>query len=258
MEGNVNGHHFGVSKLGFSGLKKSSTLTKISQYEALKKVNRELIGLYWQIGKAIVERQEQHEWGKSIVETLSKDLMQEYPGVQGYSAVNLWRMRKFYLEYRDDAKLSPMVREIGWSHNTVIIDKCKEALEREFYIKMTKKFGWTKSVLTHQIEGKAYQRSMTGQTNFDKTLEEKYRAQAHLAVKDTYHFDFLGLSEDYSERELEMCQCKHCHHASLNFITHLELHFAPVKFSHSARYGMLLNVHFGGQALVLPDVTTHT
>ena len=84
-----------------------------SQYEALKKVNKELIQLYWKIGESIVQRQEEYGWGKSVVETLSKDLQAEYPGVSGYSTVNLWRMRKFYLEYRADEKLSPLVREIG-------------------------------------------------------------------------------------------------------------------------------------------------
>ncbi len=175
-----------------------------SQYEALKQVNKELINLYWEIGKMIVQRQEEFGWGKSIVETLSVDLRNEYPGVKGYSTVNLWRMRKFYTEYEGNEKLSPLVREIGWSHNTVIIDRCKDDLEREFYIKMTRKYGWTKAVLTHQIEGMAYASFMLNQTNFDKSLEEKYRHQAKLAVKDEYSFDFLEMSENYSERELEL------------------------------------------------------
>jgi predicted nuclease of restriction endonuclease-like (RecB) superfamily len=175
-----------------------------SQYEALKLVNKELIDLYWTIGKMIVEKQEKQGWGKSIVEVLSEDLQKEFPGVQGYSSVNLWRMRKFCLEYKDVTKLSPLVREIGWSHNTVIIDKCKEALEREYYIKMTKQFGWTKAVLIHQIENKNYEKFLMNQTNFDKTIAADYRDQAKLAIKDEYSFDFLEMSEDYRERELEL------------------------------------------------------
>jgi len=172
-----------------------------ARYEALRKVNKELINLYWQIGKTIVERQELYGWGKSVVETLSADLRKEYPGIQGYSTVNLWRMRKFYLEYKDDEKLSPLVREIGWSHNTVIVDKCKDDLEREFYIKMVRKYGWTKTILIHQIESKAYKSFLANQTNFDKALQEKYKHQAKLAVKDEYSFDFLEMSESY---ELEL------------------------------------------------------
>lgn len=175
-----------------------------SQYRALKSVNTELIELYWGIGESIIEKQEQHGWGKSVVENLSNDLQKEFPGVQGFSTQNLWRMRKFYAEYQENVKLSPLVREIGWSHNTVIIDKCKDDLEREFYIKMTKNYGWSKSVLIHQIEGKSYSQFLVNQTNFDKSLTEKYKHQAKLAVKDSYSFDFLEMMEDYKERDLEL------------------------------------------------------
>ncbi|MFZ1457944.1 MAG: PDDEXK nuclease domain-containing protein [Saprospiraceae bacterium] len=175
-----------------------------SQYEAFKLVNKELIDLYWTIGKMIVEKQEKQGWGKSIVEVLSEDLQKEFPGVQGYSISNLWRMRSFYIEYQADTKLAPLVREIGWSHNIVIFEKCKDALEREYYIKMTKQFGWTKAVLIHQIENKNYEMFLMNQTNFDKTIAADYRDQAKLAIKDEYSFDFLEMSEDYRERELEL------------------------------------------------------
>jgi predicted nuclease of restriction endonuclease-like (RecB) superfamily len=175
-----------------------------SQYEAMKLVNKALIDFYRTIGKMIVEKQEEQGWGKSIVETLSEDLQKEYPGVQGYSSRNLWRMRSFYIEYKDVIKMPPLVAEIGWSHNMVILDKCKDNLEREFYIKMTKKYGWTKAVLIHQIENKNYEKFLLNQTNFDKTITEDYRDQAKLAIKDEYSFDFLEMSEDYRERELEL------------------------------------------------------
>ena len=167
-------------------------------------MNKELIQLYWFIGQNIVERQQKYSWGKSVVENLALDLQKEFPGVRGYSSDNLWRMRKFYLRYNEDEKLAPMVQEIGWTHNIVIMERCKENQEQEFYIKMVKKYGWTKNVLVHQIEGKAYERFLLSQTNFDQTLEKKYKHQAKLAVKDSYSFDFLEMSEDYSERELEI------------------------------------------------------
>jgi predicted nuclease of restriction endonuclease-like (RecB) superfamily len=96
-----------------------------------------------------------------------------------------------------------MVREIGWSHNLIILEKCANASERGFYIQMTRRFGWTKNVLIHQIENKSYEKTIANQTNFDKTLPEKIRNQAKLAVKDEYIFDFLELGEEHSERELE-------------------------------------------------------
>ena len=107
---------------------------KASQYSALKAVNKELITLYWDVGKKIVEKQEQFGWGQSIVETLAKDLQKEYPGMKGFSSQNLWYMRQFYLSYKDDSKLQPLVGEISWTKNTLIFSKCKQALEREFYI----------------------------------------------------------------------------------------------------------------------------
>jgi predicted nuclease of restriction endonuclease-like (RecB) superfamily len=175
-----------------------------AQYNALKAVNLELIKLNWDIGKSIVEKQEQLGWGKSVVENLSKDLQNEFPGIQGFSSHNLWRMKKFYIAYQGNEKLAPLVQEIGWSHNIVILEKCKDDLQRAFYIRMTTKFGWTKSVLIHQIESEAYERYLLNQTNFDKALEEKYRHQAKLAVKDSYNFDFLELGQEYDERKLEL------------------------------------------------------
>jgi predicted nuclease of restriction endonuclease-like (RecB) superfamily len=174
-----------------------------SQYEALKAVNKELIALYWDIGRMIVDRQKRHGWGKAIVENLAKDLQKEFPGMRGFSVQNLWYMRQFYMEYHGNTKLQPMVGEISWTKHLIIMAQCKDDLEREFYIRMTRKFGWTKNVLIHQVEGKIYEATMLNQTNFNKTVPEKIRNQAKLAVKDEYTFDFLELGEEHSERELE-------------------------------------------------------
>ncbi|MFL9484539.1 YhcG family protein [Chitinophagaceae bacterium LWZ2-11] len=175
-----------------------------SQYEALKQVNKTLIALYWEIGKSIMEKQKEHNWGKSIVQNLAEDLQKEFPGTGGFSSDNLWRMRKFYLKYSMNEKLAPMVQEIGWSHNVLVMEKCKDDLELEFYIKMTIQFGWSKNVLIHQIESKSYEKSLLGQTNFDKTLPLKFKHQAKLAVKDEYNFEFLEVGEEHSEKELEL------------------------------------------------------
>jgi len=174
-----------------------------AQYAALKAVNTELVGLYWDLGRMIVERQEQAGWGKSVVERLSQDLRREFPGVAGFSVQNLWYMRQFHMEYRGDERLQPLVGEIAWAHNLVIMSKCKAPLEREFYLRMTRKFGWSKNVLIHQIDNQSYEKSLSGQTNFDQTLTPELRVQAKLAVQDEYTFDFLELAEEHGERELE-------------------------------------------------------
>ncbi|MCK4928043.1 MAG: DUF1016 family protein, partial [Candidatus Aenigmarchaeota archaeon] len=138
-----------------------------------------------------------------IVEQLSKDLQTEFSGMKGFSERNIWYMRNIYNIYSKNLKLQPLVAEIGWTHNIIIMDKCKDDLEREFYIRMTRKFGWSKNVLTIKIESKTYEKTMLNQTNFNETLPKEIKNQAKLAVKDEYIFDFLELSDEHSEKELE-------------------------------------------------------
>ncbi len=176
---------------------------RAGQYQALRAVNKELIGLYWDIGRMIVERQAGDTWGKSIVQQLSGDLQKEFPGIGGFSTSNLWRMKSFFETYAGSEKLAQLVREIGWGHNLVILGRCSDPLEREFYIRMTRKFGWSRNVLIHQIENQSYEKTLLGQTNFDRALTPELQAQAKLAVRDEYTFDFLELGEEHSERELE-------------------------------------------------------
>jgi predicted nuclease of restriction endonuclease-like (RecB) superfamily len=173
-----------------------------AQYEALQAVNIQLINLYWEIGKSIAEKQSE-SWGKAIVPTLSKELQAEFPGMGGFSTTNLWLMAQFYTEYHQDENLQPLVGEISWTKHTVILNKCKDNLERKFYTLATKKFGWSKNILIHQIENKTYQKYLLNQTNFEQTLPGPVKNQAVLAIKDEYTFDFLELSEQHNERELE-------------------------------------------------------
>ncbi len=174
-----------------------------AQYNAIRAVNRELIGLYWDIGEMIVTRQHGETWGKSVVNNIAQDLRQEFPKITGFSASNLWRMKLFYESYQLSEKLAPMVREIGWTHNLTIMEKCKDELEREFYIRMTRRYGWTKNVLIHHIENQSYEKTLLNQTNFVKTLPEDLQNQAALAIKDEYFFGFLDLGDEHTERELE-------------------------------------------------------
>jgi predicted nuclease of restriction endonuclease-like (RecB) superfamily len=134
---------------------------------------------------------------------LADDLQAEFPGIGGHSPSNLWRIKLFYETYATNEKLAPLVREIGWTHNLIILERCKDDLQREFYLRMTRKFGWTKNVLIHQLENQSYEKMLLNQTNFEQTLPEPLRRQAKLAVKDEYTFDFLELGDEYSERQLE-------------------------------------------------------
>ncbi|MBZ3935787.1 DUF1016 family protein [Methanimicrococcus blatticola] len=173
-----------------------------SQYEALKSVNVQLISLYWEIGRAVSEKQSEN-WGKAVVPTLSEELQKEFPGMSGFSVGNIWLMAQFYTEYHNSENLVPLVREISWSKHITIMKKCKDYQERQFYITAVMKFGWTKNILIHQIENQAYEKYLLNQTNFEQTLPEKSRKQAALTVKDEYTFDFLNLSDKHSESQLE-------------------------------------------------------
>ena len=174
------------------------------KYKALKQLTASTVDLYWSIGETICTRQEKEGWGKSVVEGLSEELQRKFPGAQGYSARNLWRMRNFYITYRENKKLPPLVAEISWSCNVVIMEKCKDDLEREFYLRMAARYGWTKRLLANYIEAGAYEQYLLNQTNFEETLPPERQSQAKLAVKDEYTFDFAELTPEYSEYELEL------------------------------------------------------
>lgn len=178
-----------------------------AQYEALKAVNTQLISLYWEIGKSITEKQKDG-WGKAIVPKLSFELQKEFPGMSGFSSPNLWLMAQFYTDYHSVTNLLPLVREISWTKHTAILRTCKDNHQREFYIKATKKFGWTKDVLIHQIENQTFEKYLLNQTNLDKALPETQKKLAQLAIKDHYTFDFLNIKEEHPESELEQTLIK--------------------------------------------------
>jgi len=144
---------------------------KSAQYLALQKVNKEQIKLYWNIGKSILEKQQQFSWGKSIVELLAKELQKEFVGVNGFSARNLWYMRNLYEQYyKSDLILQPLVAEIPWTHNILILEKCKEEHERFYYIQLTKQYQWSKALLINAIENNSYQNTLISQNIFEQTL----------------------------------------------------------------------------------------
>ena len=162
-----------------SFLKQLKSKIQQAQIKASLAVNSELIMLYWEIGKAIVEKQEQEGWGAQIIETLCKDLQAAFPGMQGFSKRNIFRMRFFYREY---AKVQQAVgllhtpinglpiSKIPWGHNTVIITKLKNNEERLWYAKQVIEHGLSRAALEDWIKSKAYKRHGKAITNFDKRL----------------------------------------------------------------------------------------
>lgn len=175
---------------------------RAAQYETAKVVNISIINLYWDIGKSLSDKLKTG-WGKAVIETLSDDIQKEFPGIQGFSSTNLWYMKQFYEEYCNSQILQPLVGEISWTKHLVIMGKCKNEQERQFYILATKKYGWTKNVLIHKIELKSFEKFALGQNNFEQTLPEKIKNQAVLALKDEYNWNFSELDDQHSEKELE-------------------------------------------------------
>lgn len=174
-----------------------------AQFAALKAVNRELIGLYLDIGRVIAEKQEQYKWGENVVEQLARDLQVELPGVRGFSRSNVFYMRKFYLTYRDNQKVQTLSGQIPWSHNTLILDKCKSQEARAFYLDMAARHNLSYRALEHKVRGGEYERYLLNQTNFEQTLPPMQAERALLSVKDDYNLDFLNLQDEHTERELE-------------------------------------------------------
>lgn len=167
--------------------------------------NRELIQLYWTLGKAITNKQEQLGWGKSVVEQLAKDLKVNFEGRKGFSTQNLWYMRQFYIEYQDDTNLQQLVGEIPWGQNLMIMSKIKDRDARNYYLKATLEMGWSRNVLLHQIKSQAYERHHLSnkQHNFQQALPEHLAEQADQAMKDVYMLDMLGVEKPILEAKLE-------------------------------------------------------
>ena len=184
-------------------LKNIITDIKTAKVQTVKSVNKNLIMLYWNIGKRIADEQIIQNYGKSVVEKLSKDLKQEFPNAKGFSVQNLWYMRQFYLKYSQNKILQQLVGELPWGHNLVILNKIKDFNEIEFYLKKSIQFGWSRAVLEHQIENQLYERQGKSITNFKKTLPDTNSDLIQQTFKDPYIFDFLNIQEDKKEKNLE-------------------------------------------------------
>jgi predicted nuclease of restriction endonuclease-like (RecB) superfamily len=225
-----------------------------AQVRAHAVVSRELNLLYWQIGRDIVERQKAEKWGKSVVARLAVDIQQAFPGIEGFSSLNLWRMRAFYLAWlpsgqilsqpvtelrtpstgasaaeilaQPATEIRPVVPDpilaqpvtelppqevlaLPWSHNLLLLQKIKDPATRLWYAAQVLQNGWSRNILTAQIESAAHQRHGKAVTNFKQTLPDPQSDLAQQIVKDPYHFGFLTLGLQARERDLELALMEH-------------------------------------------------
>lgn len=171
---------------------------RTAQYAAMREVNIQLIELYWEIGKAISEKQKLG-WGKNVVRKLSDELLREFPKSTGLSASNLWLMSQFYNNYYQIENLVPLVREIPWTHNIIILKRIKDIEVRFFYVKSCHAERLTKAQLIRAIENKTHLNLQHSQSSFSNHPSVK-----SINLKDKYLFDFLQLDSNHSEKELEL------------------------------------------------------
>ncbi|WP_263349703.1 PDDEXK nuclease domain-containing protein [Acidicapsa acidisoli] len=176
---------------------------RTAQVKAVFAVNRELVLLYWQIGREILYRQREAGWGAKVVEHLAADLHREFPGMSGFSRTNLLYMRALAEAWPEELFVQQVVGQIPWGHNLRILDLVKTPVERQWYIRRAIEHGWSRNVLVHQIESGLYRRQGKAQTNFQATLPAPQSELAQQTLKDPYNFDFLTLTEDAREKELE-------------------------------------------------------
>ena len=177
-------------------------LIKKSRFAALKAVNSELINLYWQIGEYIAERIESEGWGKSVVKDLADFIQRTEPTLKGFSPQNLWRMRQLYETYKDAPKLSPLVREISWTNNLIILSRAKSIEEKEFYLRLSASEKLTSRELERQIDSGVFERTMLGNQKLSAVLREIH-PDIETTLRDKYVFEFLDLPETHSESDLQ-------------------------------------------------------
>lgn len=203
-----------------------------AQMQASLAVNRELLELYWNLGKEIVAHQAAQGWGDGVLPQLAKDLQAAFPGVSGFSRTNLYRIRAFYLAYRTHSEIVPplvgqlkdmlsqtaeqtgeampqAVAQIPWAHNVSLLEKVKDAATREWYAQAAFEHGWSRNILEMQIESRLHERQGKAINNFARTLPPPQSDLAQALLKDPYNFEFLTLGDDAHEREIERGLLEH-------------------------------------------------
>ncbi len=173
--------------------------------KAILSANKLMIELYFEIGKSIVEKQEALGWGKSVVEQMSKDLIDEFGEKSGYSSQNLWYMRQFYNSYKDNPILQQLVGELPWGSNIVIFTKCKDDTQKEYYIKNIIENGWNRNVLMHHIKTNLFDRDTIEAkiNNFEVALPQELSELAQDIIKSEYNLEFMEVAKNAHERQVE-------------------------------------------------------
>ncbi|MGB6242827.1 MAG: PDDEXK nuclease domain-containing protein [Castellaniella sp.] len=195
-----------------------------AQQQAARAVNRELVLLYWQIGQDILQRQTAQGWGAKVIERLAHDLRTAFPEMKGFSPRNLKYMRAFAQAWPDAPFVQEVLAQLPWYHQLALLDKLPSQEARRWYAAQAIEHGWSRNVLVMQIETRLLERKGQAVTNFDARLPAPQSDLARESLKDPYRFDFLGLTEEAQEREIENALVKHV----IEFLLELGAGFAFV------------------------------
>jgi len=215
-------------------------------------INTTLIDLYWQLGKTISNKVQSEVWGKGIVKELALYIAHNAPELKGFSDKNLWRMKQFYETYRDDEKLSALVRQLPWTHNTIVFSRCKSEEERSYYLRQCLIEKYSTRELERQIDAAKYERNLTGQAKLSAVLRELHTDEGKV-FQDNYVLEFLGLPPVHSESDLKNAIIRHMK----QFILELGKDFIFVSEEYRLQVGNqdfyidLLFYHRGLSALVV-------
>jgi len=180
-----------------------------AQQQAALAVNRELVLLYWQIGRDILERQAREGWGAKVIDRLAHDLRTAFPDMKGFSPRNLKYMRAFSQAWPDAEFVQEVLAQLPWYHQLTLLDKLKTEDARRWYAAKSIEHNWSRNVLAMQIEVNTQGRSGQAVTNFKASLPAPLSDLARESLKDPYRFDFLGLTDEAQEREVEGALVRH-------------------------------------------------
>ncbi len=174
-----------------------------AQLEAAQSVNKGMVLLYWSLGRDILKRQQAEGWGAKVIDQLAKDLRTSFPDMRGLSSRNLKYMRAVAAAWPEEAIVQQLLHKLPWFHLCTLLDKVKEPDSRLWYARSAIEHGWSRNVMVHHIKGQLFDRKGSAPTNFKRTLPAIDSELATQTIKDPYKLDFLTLSEDAKERDLE-------------------------------------------------------
>ena len=185
------------------------SLIEHARLRAYQAVNTELVGLYWQIGKYISRKLETAEWGEGVVDRLARHLARTLPGLRGFTRRNLFRMRQFYEAYGGDKKVTPLVTQLPWTHNLIVLTQSKRPEERAFYLRMAIQERWGKRELERQFRQALFERTVLHPPKVSPAVRQIHGAAAGNVLKDAYFVEFLDLPVSHSEADRRSDRAPH-------------------------------------------------